>query len=85
MPIARKYWLVLHARIDEAVGAEQRHHKFFDGIRHLPQPWGLAEQPIPPAPDFKRSSAAIVPLTNRFGPGFIRAMLNYRYRRLLPG
>jgi hypothetical protein len=79
----QRYWLVLHARIDEAVSAEQRHARFFEGIKDIPEPWGLGERPVPPVPDFKRSSSAVIGLTKFFGDGVHRAMLNYRYRRLL--
>ena len=79
----QRYCLVFHARVDEAVGAEQRHTRFFEGIKDIPPPWGLGDRPTPPAPDFGRSSSAAIGLTKFFGDGVKRAMLTYRYRRML--
>jgi hypothetical protein len=79
----QRYCLVFHARVDEAVGAEQRHARFFGGIKDIPPPWGLGDRPAPPAPDFGRSSRANIGLTKFFGEGVKSAMLSYRYRRML--
>lgn len=79
----RRYCLTIHARVDEAFSAEQRHARFFDGIKELPLPWGLGDRPTPPIPDFGRGSSAAIDLTKFFGDGVKRAMLTYRYRRML--
>ncbi len=79
----QRYCLMFHARVDEAVSAEQRHARFFEGIKGIPVPWGLGDRPAPPAPDFGRSSSAAIGLTKFFGDGVKRAMLTYRYRRML--
>src|SRR5215472_17387612 len=79
----QRYCLVFHARVDEAVGAEQRHARFFEGIKAIPPPWGLGDRPAPPAPEFGRLSSATIGLTKFFGDGVKRAMLTYRYRRML--
>src|SRR5436190_13544150 len=79
----QRYCLSFHARVGEAVSAEQKHARFFVGIQELPIPWGLGDRPIPPAPDFGRSSSAVISLTKFFGDGVKSAMLTYRYRRML--
>jgi hypothetical protein len=83
MSKAQRYWLVLHARADEAVSVEQKHARFFGGIKGVPEPWGLGDRPAPPAPKFKGGSSASVGMTKFFGGGVHRAMMSYRYRRLL--
>jgi hypothetical protein len=79
----QRYCLVFHARVNEAVSAEQRHTRFFEGIKDLPVPWGLGDRAVPPSPDFGRGSSAAIGLTKFFGDGVKRAMLTYRYRRML--
>lgn len=79
----QRYCLVFHARVNEAVSAEQRHTCFFEGIKNAPVPWGLGNRPVPPSPDFGRGSSACIGLTKFFGDGVKRAMLTYRYRRML--
>jgi hypothetical protein len=74
---------MFHARVDEAVSAEQRHARFFEGIKEIPVPWGLGDRPVPPTPEFRRRSVAAIGLTKFFGIGVKRAMITYRYRRLL--
>jgi len=83
MSKTQKYWLVLHSRADESVGVEQRHARFFRGIEGIPEPWGLGDRPVPPIPKFKGGSSASLGLTKFFGDGVHRAMLSYRYRRML--
>jgi hypothetical protein len=79
----QKYWLVVHARADEAVSAEEKHARFFEGIKDVPPPWGLGDRPAPPTPQFGRMSLASISLTRFFGDGVQRAMLSYVYRRWL--
>jgi hypothetical protein len=79
----QKYWLVLHSRADETIAAEQKHSRFFERLGALPAPWGSAGRPAPPVPSFGRSSSAVISLTKYFGGGVQRAVLSYRYRRLL--
>jgi hypothetical protein len=81
MKTKQKLWLVLHSRADEAISAEEKHRRFFEGLGQLPAPWGSAGRPIPPCPSFGHSSSAVVSLTKYFGVQ--RALLSYRYRRLL--
>jgi hypothetical protein len=76
------YWLVFHARTDEAVSVEKRHTRFFEGINELPAPWGLGDRPVPPIPKFKGASV-VLGMTKFFGNGVQRAMISYRYRRML--
>ncbi|MFO0881258.1 MAG: hypothetical protein U0840_28375 [Gemmataceae bacterium] len=80
---AQRYWLVFHSRADESISVDQKHVRFFKGIQELPTPWGLGERPVPPIPKFKGGSSASVGLTKFFGDGVHRAMLSYRYRRML--
>ncbi len=83
MSKAQRYWLVLHSRADESVSVEQRHAHFFEGIKGIPEPWGLGDRPVPPVPKFKGGSSASLGLTKFFGDGVHRAMMSYRYRRML--
>src|SRR5690242_18544509 len=76
------FWLVFHARADEAVSVEQRHTRFFEVIKELAAPWGLGDRPVPPIPKFKGASV-VLGMTKFFGDGVHRAMMSYRYRRLL--
>lgn len=84
----QRYCLKFHARVDEAVSAEQRHARFFEGIKALPVPWGLGDRPVPPIRDFGSPSSpsissASIGLTKFFGDGVKRAMITYWYRRNL--
>src|SRR5689334_1909715 len=84
----QRYCLSFSARVDEAVSAEEKHSRFFEGIRELPVPWGLGDRPIPLIRDFgcpvsKGISSASIGLTKFFGDGVKRAMMTYWYRRNL--
>jgi hypothetical protein len=81
-PKKQTYWLVFHARADEAVSVEQRHARFFEGIKGLPVPWGLGERPVPPIPEFKGASV-VFSMSKFFGDGVRRAQMTYVYRRML--
>lgn len=78
-----KYWLVLHSRADVSVAPETKHSSFFERIRELPGQWGGSDLPVPPMPRFKGGSSASTSLTKFFGQGIHRAMVTYRYRRML--
>ncbi len=77
------YWLVFHARPNEAIPAQQKHNLFFERIKALPAPWGLGDRPVPPAPQLKRMDCGVIGLTKFFGDGVKRAMLSYEQRRNL--
>jgi len=79
----QRYCLAFHARADETISAPEKHVRFFEGIKELPIPWGLAGRPAPPCPEFGRRPVAAFSLTKFFGDGVKRAMLTYKYRRLL--
>lgn len=83
MSHAPKYWLVLHSRADASVDPETKHASFFERIRELPGQWGGSEMPVPPMPRFKGGSSASTNLTKYLGRGIHRAMVTYRYRRML--
>jgi hypothetical protein len=84
----QRYCLMFSARVDEAVSAQEKHARFFEGIKGLPVPWGLGDRPVPPIRDFgcpssPSISSASIGLTKFFGVGVKRAMIIYSYRRML--
>lgn len=79
----QRFCLAFRARVNEAIGAEQVHARFFASIKDTPLPWGLGDRPVPLAPEFGRLSSASIGLNKFFGDCVKRAMLIYRYRRML--
>ncbi len=84
----QRYCLMIHARVDEAVSAQEKHARFFEGIKGLPAPWGPGDRPVPPIRDFgcpnsPSISSGSIALTKFFGDGVKRAMILYSYRRML--
>jgi hypothetical protein len=84
----QRYCLMIHARVDEAVSAQEKHARFFEGIKGLPAPWGPGDRPVPPIRDFgcptsPSISSASIALTKFFGNGIKRAMILYSYRWML--
>jgi hypothetical protein len=74
--------LAFHSRAAEAVSVEERHARFFEGIKGLPVPWGLGDRSVPPIPAFKGASV-VFSMSKFFGDGVRRAQMTYVYRRML--
>ncbi len=79
----RRIWLVLHSRAEESDPVERKHARFFEGCESLPAPWGPGGRPYPPVPPFLGGSTAILSWTKYLGGIARRALISYRYRRLL--
>jgi len=80
---AQRYWLEFASRASLKVSVEAKHSAFFEGIRHLPEPWGLGSRPIPPVPDFGGDIDAIYSLKEILGDIVCESHVAYRYRRNL--
>jgi|GEM_PF-1652941 len=79
----QRYCLVIDARADEKVGAEQRHALFFERIKSVPAPWGMGNQVVPRGPTFRDGDFDAIGFTKFFGGAVKQAMLTYVYRRTL--
>lgn len=78
----QKYWLEFASRTRKEVSVETKHTAFFEGLKGLPEPWGLGSRPTPPVPNFKGSVLALCTLTKLLGVS--RSDIIYQYRREFP-
>jgi hypothetical protein len=74
-----KYQLDVKARANPDEPYEEKHDRFFNRLRELPHPWGLAGQEPPPAPKMGSRELDGVRFSKLLGKG-IRAQACYLYR-----
>jgi hypothetical protein len=80
----QRYWLEFASRARKEVSVENKHAAFFEGLRNLPEPWGLGSLPIPPVPRFKGGSLAVLSLKKLLGDAVSKSHVMYEYRRDFP-
>jgi len=81
--VQKKFDFHLRRRAVDGSDPERRHADFFRRVALLDRPWGSHESPVPPLDPFGVDVASVTSLTRWFGSPVVRALLTYRYPRLL--